>query len=247
VDTTIWLLLQIIPMSNVRIIEAINNIEADLMISTIDVEAPITEVVEEVHGMTLEGMIIGQDSVIMGTVGAAADMPKAIIEVVETLTKVEEVVTEEAATVTTPISRMDTQREAAVRTHHPQIMATQVITANKAAMALLMVVVEVVVGLTVMGIALAQPVTVEEGTVIPNIMNEMLGGVKRVIIQLDTSLAAVAIVTILADTTTAEGISKKNLHFSWECRLRVPEVEKFLFPHKLAMLIPFYRHLHMHE
>jgi len=78
----------------------------------------------------------------------------------------------------------------------------------------MVVVVVAVVGITVTDTALAQPVTVEEGTVITNVMIEMLGGVKRVIIQLDILLVVVATLTIQADTVAAEGISEGKVFVS---------------------------------
>jgi hypothetical protein len=201
-----------------RIIEVISSTEVDPMISTIAVVGQIHTIEEEeTHGTIPGGMMIVPDNVIMATVAVgvvevgAVDMDKAITTDPGGIPIREEVeaITGEvgAATITTRINPTDIQREPVTRPL--RIMGTRVTAANKAAM--VVAVVEVlVVGLIVTDIALAQPVTVEEGTVITktHVMNGMGVGVKsRVIIQLDISLAVVTLTT-LADTVAREGINE---------------------------------------
>lgn len=114
-------------------------------------------------------------------------------------------------TVTTPVSLTDIRLQAVVVVivdiplHHLQV-TVQTIT-NKADMGRLH---RMVVGLTVLGIMLVQPVRIDVGTVTTNMLNENLGGVKRVIILLDILLAATtaAVVTV---AIAAEGINESNV------------------------------------
>lgn len=85
------------------------------------------------------------------------------------------------------------------------IMTIEVTVTSKAGM-----VVVAGVGITVMDMDLVQPVMVEEGTITINIMNEMMGGVKRVIIPLGISLVVVALLAG-RDRVTTEGINNNCL------------------------------------
>lgn len=136
------------------------------------------------------------------------------------------VTAETIATVTTLASRTVTILQVAAvdillhHHHHPRRIIA--IITNRDGMELRPHRTGAVVGMKAMGIALVvvQPVITDEGTVMINTMNEMLGGVKRVTLQQDISVAAVAVVvamgiiiTVATGMETKDGTSK-SLHAS---------------------------------